>query len=99
MKDFKAAVEPLLRILTYQPNNPEALTNLGYAYTQQRHYREAVVLVHKAVTLKPKLTEAQVLPGGLYLLTKNRNGRTSTGCEGGCVRCVVPVLACVLCAS
>ena len=48
MKDFKAAVEPLLRTLTYQPNNPEALTNLGYAYTQQSHYREALVLVHQS---------------------------------------------------
>jgi Tfp pilus assembly protein PilF len=73
LRDYKAAVESLTQALRFQPDDAEALVNLGYAYAGQKHYSKAFVFVRKAVSLEPNLVEAEALLGFLYLVTNDRS--------------------------
>ena len=42
-------------LLSSHPNNAEAYAHLGLLEARQEHYKEAIVLYHKALSLNPKM--------------------------------------------
>ena len=55
---YEEAIDLWERILTIQPDMPEAFINMGSAHWQMGHYEEAVFCAEKALLLAPHLKEA-----------------------------------------
>ena len=65
--DFQAAVEPLQKFIAAKDDFPYAHFQLGYVYTALKQPKEARTEYEKAVTLDPKMSEAQLNLGILLL--------------------------------
>ena len=53
-------------LLSSQPNDAEAYAHLGLLEARQEHYKEAIVLYHKALSLNPKMPSLRLNLGLSY---------------------------------
>ena len=53
-------------LLSSQPNDAEAYAHLGLLEARQAHYKEAIVLYHKALSLNPKMPSLRLNLGLAY---------------------------------
>lgn len=57
--DLRSALANLTRAADAAPDQPEILYHLGLAYAAQNRSREAIVVLSRAVKMRPSFTEAQ----------------------------------------
>ncbi|MEQ1472497.1 MAG: tetratricopeptide repeat protein [Candidatus Acidiferrum sp.] len=66
-KDFAAAIEPLQKFIAAQPDVAYGHFQLAYVYTAQQKSAEARVEYERATALDPKMSEAYLNLGILYI--------------------------------
>ena len=68
-KDFAAAIDPLQKFIAAQPDVAYGHFQLAYVYTAQQKSAEARVEYERAIALDPKMAEAYLNLGILYIET------------------------------
>lgn len=67
--DAVNAVIQLEKALTYEPNSPEAYSNLGMYYTDLKQFDNAISALRKAINLKPGFSKAYYNLGLAYAMS------------------------------
>ena len=71
-KKYAEAEEYLKKTLAINPENTDALVNLGILYAMNHDYRSAKDMFIKALNINPENQYAQVNLNRLEILTKNQ---------------------------
>ena len=66
-KRYQEAIQAYEESLRRDPNQAEALSNLGFCYKSLKRYQKAVGFYQDAIRLKPDLAEAHEYLGEAYL--------------------------------
>lgn len=68
--DYGSAIPLLQQSLASDPNNPDALNELGFSYRKLGHYSDSLDAYKKALALQPNHVDANEYLGELYLQMK-----------------------------
>ena len=66
-KAYEQAIRAYEASLRRDPNQPEALSNLGFCYKSLKRYQKAIGFYKDAIRLKPDLAEAHEYLGEAYV--------------------------------
>ena len=70
-RDYPQAVTSLLKTLAVQPDSPESLNQLGYAYAYSGNLTAALAALHRYQALRPNDPNALDSMGDVYLISGN----------------------------